>query len=57
LYLSWELAEKPQQLAVENRLFFDRFEDQNNIVNITVDGTLESAFSRKEHSLHQLQFN
>jgi hypothetical protein len=44
LYLQFPLKEAPSSLEVYNLLFFDSFDDQSNIVNVTFGSVLRSAF-------------
>ncbi len=45
-----------KELLVKNTVFFDTFDDQSNIVNIKVDGELESAFLKKGKETELIQF-
>lgn len=46
-----------KDLEVTNTLFFDRFDDQSNVVNIKVDDDLESEFFKKGKPTAVLHFN
>lgn len=44
LYFYFKCKRAPEELSLSNRVFFDSFEDQSNIVNVRLDGELRSAF-------------
>lgn len=44
IYLELPLKSKVNELTVTNTLFFDRFDDQSNIVNLEIDGKLKSIY-------------
>ena len=53
LYLQFPLKEAPSSLEVYNLLFFDSFDDQSNIVNVTFGSVLRSEFlsTRKDSQI------
>ncbi len=44
LYLEFPCSKAPKKVEVKNRIFFDSFDDQSNIVNVQVGEELRSAF-------------
>lgn len=57
VYLEVPLRSGVKQLTVSNTLFFDRFDDQANIVNIELNGHLESAFLERSAPVKTLRFD
>lgn len=57
IYLEVPVKPTVKELTVTNTLFFDRFEDQSNIVNIEVRGEVESAFLEKSKPTSTLHFD
>ncbi len=57
IYLEVPVKPTVKELSVTNTLFFDRFDDQSNIVNIEVRGEVESAFLEKNNPTSTLHFN
>lgn len=56
LYLEFPCPERPKSLQVSNRIFFDSFDDQSNIVNVKVGETLRSAFLSSGNGESNLKF-
>lgn len=56
LYFYSPCAEEPQELSVSNRVFFDSFDDQSNIVNVKIGGKLRSAFLNSSETEQILKF-
>lgn len=48
--------EVPKSLTISNRVFFDSFDDQSNIVNVRIDGVLRSAFLNSSKTAQNLEF-
>ncbi len=57
VYLEVPVKLALKELTVTNTLFFDRFDDQSNIVNIEVRGEVESAFLEKSKPTSTLHFD
>ncbi len=57
VYLEVPVKPTVKELAITNTLFFDRFDDQSNIVNIEVRGEVESAFLEKSNPTRTLHFD
>ena len=56
IYLEVHSFPIEKELLVKNTVFFDTFDDQSNIVNIKLNGELESAFLKKGHETESVQF-
>jgi len=56
LYFYSPCAVEPQELSVSNRVFFDSFDDQSNIVNVKIGGKLRSAFLNSSETEQILKF-
>lgn len=56
IYLEVHSFPIEKELLVKNTVFFDTFDDQSNIVNIKLNGELESAFLKKGHETESIQF-
>lgn len=56
LYFYYPCPNPPQQLGISNRVFFDSFDDQSNIVNVKVGEKLRSAFLNSSSTEQILQF-
>lgn len=56
IYLEIPFFSIEKELLVKNTVFFDTFDDQSNIVNIKLDGKLESAFLKKGQETELIQF-
>lgn len=56
LYLEFPCARAPSRLEVVNRIFFDSFDDQSNIVNVKVGEELRSAFLSPGKGEYILEF-
>ncbi|WP_417599649.1 DUF6702 family protein [Owenweeksia hongkongensis] len=56
IYLEIHSFPVAKELLVRNTVFFDTFDDQSNIVNIKLDGELESAFLKKGQETELVQF-
>lgn len=46
VYYEYTLERLPERLCFSNRLLFDQFEDQSNLLNFENEGKLHSAFLR-----------
>lgn len=46
-----------ENILVVNTLFMEVFDDQSNIVNLTIDKELHSAFLTKNHQSQMLSYN
>ncbi len=57
VYLEVPVKPTVKELTITNTLFFDRFDDQSNIVNIEVRGDVESAFLEKSNPTRTLHFD
>lgn len=59
VFIYLEVADMPgvNTLSVSNTIFFDRFDDQSNIVNIEIGSDLESAFLEKSNPKKTLKFD
>ncbi len=57
VYLEVPVNVNVKVLTITNTLFFDRFDDQSNIVNIEVRGKVESAFLEKSKPTRTLHFD
>lgn len=57
-FIYLEVAQFPleYELSVRNSLFFDRFEDQSNIVNIRCRGEVYSIFLDQQHPVKKVRF-
>lgn len=57
-FIYLEIKEFPavKELFVRNTVFFDRFDDQTNIVNIEIGGVLKSAFLTGKERAARLTF-
>lgn len=56
LYFFYPCPEVPRELSVSNRVFFDSFDDQSNIVNVKIGGELRSAFLNSSETEQTLTF-
>ncbi len=56
IYFYYECPQAPKQLEVSNRVFFDSFDDQSNIVNVKIEGELRSAFLNSSETKQTLKF-
>lgn len=56
LHFYFPCPEVPQSLIISNRVFFDSFDDQSNIVNVRIDGMLRSAFLNSSKTAQILEF-
>lgn len=56
IYLEIHSFPIEKELFVRNTVFFDTFDDQSNIVNVKLDGELESAFLKKGKETERIQF-
>lgn len=56
IYLEFPVGERPSELTVRNRIFFDSFDDQSNIVNVQVGEELRSAFLSPGKGDYTLEF-
>ncbi len=57
IYLQVENFPAVNELTVYNSLFFNRFDDQSNIVNIEVEDELQSVFLESSHPQKTLYFD
>lgn len=57
VYYEYRLPQPVDRLAVENRVLFDSFTDQSNIVNVERGEQLQSAFLKPGQPSVWLQFN
>lgn len=57
VYLEIPAFPEVKELTIRNSVFFDTFEDQSNIVNVKINGTLKSAFMKKGELQKQLVFD
>ena len=57
VYLEVPAFPQVKQLTIRNSVFFDRFDDQSNIVNVKIGGMLKSAFMKKDEPQKQLVFD
>lgn len=56
VYIEYPMAKEPELVRVTNSLLFELFNDQRNIVNITVSEALESAFLTPKNPSESLTF-
>lgn len=56
VYVEYEMNATPKKIEVTNSLLFELFADQRNIVNVTVQEDLESAFLSPEKPTEILTF-
>ena len=56
LHFYFPCPEVPKSLSISNRVFFDSFDDQSNIVNVRIDGMLRSAFLNSSKTAQILEF-
>lgn len=56
LHFYFPCPKVPQRLNISNRVFFDSFDDQSNIVNVRIDGMLRSAFLNSSKTAQILEF-
>lgn len=56
IHFYFPCPEIPKSLSVSNRVFFDSFDDQSNIVNVRIEGVLRSAFLNSSQSAQNLEF-
>lgn len=57
IYMQVRQMPVPKSLDVSNTLFFDRFDDQSNIVNVKVGQQMESVFLEADDPKKRLQFH
>jgi len=56
IYLEIHSFPIEKELLVKNTVFFDTFDDQSNIVNIKLEGEVESAFLKKGRETEWIKF-
>lgn len=56
LFVQFPLKETPSSIEVYNLLFFDSFDDQSNIVNVSFGSKLRSAFLSPRKDSQTLEF-
>lgn len=57
IYLEISNFKVENELFVGNSLFFDRFDDQSNIVNIRYQGEVYSVFLDRHHPVKKVRFD